>query len=234
MLPRSTHATVLLLTAWLAAAVALVVPTVPAVGPSPMSCRRTATLRMGFFDSIASAFENDDTLGEAGPAGLKKKAETHKIVFEGPQPTKMFEKQTVIETQGIAGQKLKVIADAAGVPIRYSCMEGTCGVCDILVDGERVPACTAVCPKRDITIDYAPPRRSRKTKGSVKPTKKAGFELPTNPFATAAAAAKKVPPAEEEGEYKERESVSTASLEDRLRQEMVGKKVEKKGGWPFG
>ena len=78
---------------------------------------------MGFFDGLASAFANDDTLGEAGPAGLKNKAVFHKIKWQGPAPTSPFEKQKVVDGQGIAGQKLKDLGAAAEIPIEYSCME---------------------------------------------------------------------------------------------------------------
>lgn len=123
-------------------------------------------------------------------------------------------------TEAIAGQKLKDLAERANIPIRYSCMQGTCHLCDVKVDGVMVPACTASCPPNDCTIEYmdatAAAEYAKATlkaeraakKGSVKPTKVAnkGEEV-----------------------YVERESVSTASLEDRLRAEMGAKKPKKKG-----
>ena len=185
---------------------------------------RARSVQMGFFDSLASAFENDDTLGKSGPAGLKKQAVYHKITFKGPPPTKMFEQQKIVETQAIAGQKLKAVADAAGIPIRYSCMEGTCRICDVLVDGERVTACTACMPKRDCVIDFEPPRVKRSTSGVVAPTKSAA---PKGLFSGV------VTPTQVE-EEEPAPKITTASLEERLRQEMAAKAAnKKKGGWPF-
>lgn len=88
---------------------------------------RVRSPTMGFFDQLASAFENDETLGEAGPAGLKNKAKVNKITWLGPQPegaAALFgAKQPVIEQEAIAGQKLKDLAQSAGIPIKYSCMQ---------------------------------------------------------------------------------------------------------------
>lgn len=187
---------------------------------------RARSVQMGFFDSLASAFENDDTLGKSGPAGLKKQAVYHKITFKGPPPTKMFEQQKIVETQAIAGQKLKAVADAVGIPIRYSCMEGTCRICDVLVDGERVTACTACMPKRDCVIDFEPPRVKRSTSGVVTPTKPAA---PKGLFSGVV-----TPTRVEEEEEEPAPKITTASLEERLRQEMAAKAAnKKKGGWPF-
>jgi len=113
--------------------------------------------RMGFFDQLASAFENDDELGEAGPAGLKTKAKIHRITWVGPDPEGMaalFEKPEESIQEAIAGYDLKMLADQADIPLKFSCMQGTCGICDVLVDGETVPACTAKMPNRDCTIQY--------------------------------------------------------------------------------
>merc|ERR1719440_1354675 len=113
--------------------------------------------RMGFFDQLSSAFENDDTLGEAGPAGLKTKAKIHRITWVGPEPegmAAMFEKPETAVQEAIANQELKTLADAANIPLKFSCMQGTCGICDVVVDGVAVPACTAKMPNRDCTIQY--------------------------------------------------------------------------------
>ena len=90
------------------------------------ACRRVPTPSMGFMDQLAAAFENDDTLGEAGPAGLKKKVQTTTITWRGPPPEgmeAMFKKQDVTTQQAVAGQKLKDLAQSAGIPLSYSCMK---------------------------------------------------------------------------------------------------------------
>ena len=48
--------------------------------------QRQGQVRMGFFDGLAAAFENDDTLSESGPAGLKNKVQLQKVTWVGPQP----------------------------------------------------------------------------------------------------------------------------------------------------
>ena len=87
---------------------------------------RASTPTMGLFDGFAAAFANDETLGEAGPAGLKDKAVYHTITWEGPKPegaAAIFEKQKVTVSQAIAGQPMKDVAATAEIPIRYSCMK---------------------------------------------------------------------------------------------------------------
>jgi hypothetical protein len=115
---------IFLLSVAVAPAAGLIVPARPAPRATADSmCKRGAQPCMGLFDTLAAAFENDDSLGEDGPAGLAKKAEVHTITWLGPPPANFFEKQAVSKSEVIAGQKLKDVADAAGVPIRWSCLE---------------------------------------------------------------------------------------------------------------
>ena len=104
--------------------------------------------RMGLFDGLASAFGNDDSLGERcvsqmcifcccdrarvrtrsrrrQEAGLAKKAEYHTITFQAPPEKTFFGEKPgeQIVTKAIAGQKMKEVARAAGVEIPYSCNE---------------------------------------------------------------------------------------------------------------
>ena len=202
---------------------------------------------MGFFDQLAAAFDNDDDLGDDG----RFKAKYQTITWKGPKPegaAAMFgAKQAVQEQQVVQGQKLKDVAQTAGIPIRYSCMQGTCHLCDVMVDGETLPACTAICPSRDCTIEYRDVdqaadyakemlKAEREAKragkaavsGKVAPTKQPGFTPPANPFAAAFQEAE----AEEE---EERPDLSEAALAARLLGQIEGDKQEKKGGgWPFG
>lgn len=88
-------------------------------------CRARAS-SMGLFDSLAAAFENDQDLGESGPAGLNRKADVHTITWLGPKPegpAALFEKQPKVEQEAIAGQRLQDLAQAAQIPIKYSCMQ---------------------------------------------------------------------------------------------------------------
>lgn len=66
----------------------------------------------------------------------------------------MFEKPETLEQQAIPGQPLKDLAATANIPLKYSCMQGTCGICDVKVDGIETPACTAKMPARDCVIEY--------------------------------------------------------------------------------
>ena len=163
--------------------------------------RRFGVAEMGFFDGLAAAFENDDTLGEAGPAGLKTRVQERTITWQGPPPegmAAMFEKPKITEQTAIKGQPLKDLASSANVPLKYSCMKGTCGICDVMVDGVAVPACTAKMPDKDVTISYktadqasaymkeklAAERLAKKAAKGAKaaPAKVQGNVVPTNPF----------------------------------------------------
>ena len=169
---------------------------------------------MGFMDALASAFENDDTLGEAGPAGLKKRVQYQTITWLGPKPegmAAMFEKRPEDEQQAIAGQALKDLAQQQGIPLKFSCMQGTCGICDVMIDGQAVPACTAKMPKRDCTIEY-------------KTTKQAQAYAKAKIAAAKAQKKGAPPPAPPPG----------LDLEARLAAENAAKKAQNKGGWPFG
>ena len=111
-----------------------------------------------FFDKLAAAFENDDTLGDREAAGLKNKVTAQQITWLGPKPEGMaalFEEQKVTEQQAIPGRSIKELAEEAGVPIRYSCMKGTCRICDVRINGEETPACMAKLSRgQDLTIEY--------------------------------------------------------------------------------
>lgn len=122
--------------------------------------RQRTKVSMGLFDTLAKAFENDDTLGEAGPAGLKKKVDIQKVTWKGPEPEGLAaflgqEKQIIIEQEAMPGTPFKKLAEEAGVEIQYSCMQGTCRVCDVTVNGVRTPACQATLQRgKDIEIEF--------------------------------------------------------------------------------
>ena len=123
---------------------------------------RAAVPQMGFFDGLAAAFENDAALGERENAGIRRKKLPQAVTWVAADGT-------VKESQAIPGQKLKDIARKDGIgPIKYNCNEvrrnwacgdarllaqprrtplfgaqGTCSSCDMLCNGDRVPACVA-------------------------------------------------------------------------------------------
>ena len=52
----------------------------------------------------------------------------------------------------ISGQKLRDVARASGIPIKYDCSEGTCKTCEAqLSPGGRTKICVARMPNRDTT-----------------------------------------------------------------------------------
>lgn len=174
---------------------------------------------MGLFDALGEAFSNDATLGERQGAGLTKKVEQFTITWQGPKPNNPFQQQPTATSTVVAGQSLSDVAKATGVPIEYSCMKGTCRVCDVVVDGERLPACTAKVAARDMVIEYGVPRPR---KGRVVPT----------------AVGRGGTDEDEEAEAEE-SAAPALSFEEQLRAQLAAEMAEeaaskKKGGWPFG
>ena len=183
-------------------------PTTRAFDGAPRAARH---VHMGLFDGLAAAFENDDTLGERREGGLSKQVKEQKITWMGPKPEGMaafLEKQPITEQQAMPGTPLSDLAEDAGIPIQYSCMQGTCRVCDVRINGVETPACMAKMGREDVTIEYrateealAYAREALKAerlakkatkeeaalKGSVAPSSPAAalpkLELPKNPFA---------------------------------------------------
>ena len=110
----------------------------------PVVVSRYASPRMGLFDGLASSFANDDTLGDREEAGLSRQAKQTTITWRGPKPTGFMQQQQITQTTAVEGQSLAAIARSAGVPVEFACMTGSCGICDVVIDGKRMPACTAV------------------------------------------------------------------------------------------
>ena len=103
--------------------------------------RAPVTPQMGLFDGFAKAFENDDTLGKAGPAGLSKEATKRTVTWVGPKG----QKKTAV---CVPGQSLRDVARASGVPIVYDCSEGTCKTCEAKVGNGRAKICVAKMPNK--------------------------------------------------------------------------------------
>jgi len=117
------------------------------VPAAPAAVRRSAVVDMGLFDGLASAFANDDSLGDKEDAGLSKTKAKKTITWVGPNG--QSKKSTVVP-----GQKLKDIARGTGIKIKYDCQEGTCKTCEALVDGRKTKICVAKAPAKDVTIKY--------------------------------------------------------------------------------
>lgn len=195
---------------------------------------------MGLFDGLAAAFANDDTLGERESAPTQQ---TYAIKWIGPKG-----EETV--SQALPGQKIKDLARQAGVAgqVKYNCGEGTCSSCDMLINGDRVPACVAKAPTWDVEIEYGvkrsvltenerQPQPSSRTPKPKAPASPFG-DLP-NPFdgdrSAPSTFAGKVSPSSAESENDP--EPKKLSLQERLMAEEAKKKAAKKasgGGWPFG
>merc|ERR1719324_417740 len=77
----------------------------------------------------------------------------------GPKPegaAAMFTKQKIVEQTAVPGQTLRELSEAAGVPVRYSCMGGTCRICDVTINGVVTPACMNKIERNggDLVIEY--------------------------------------------------------------------------------
>lgn len=75
------------------------------------------------------------------------------ITWKGPKPN-IFQGPPVTTSKAVAGQKLKDVAAAAQIPIKYSCGKGSCKSCEILVNGRMVSACVGKLPKGQVEIEY--------------------------------------------------------------------------------
>ena len=103
---------------------------------------------MGLFDGLAKAFENDDSLGTRENAGLSKEKAKRTVTWVGPKGQK---KQAL----AISGQRLREVARASGIPVKYDCQEGTCKTCEAqLSPGGRTKICVARMPNKDVNIKW--------------------------------------------------------------------------------
>ena len=98
---------------------------------------RRSTKIHGFMDAMNKAMANDPNIAPAKNPGLSKEPETVEVVFKGRKEVKV---------NAYLGQKLKMIANAGRVPIKYSCEKGDCGTCEVEFNGKVVRACQATLP----------------------------------------------------------------------------------------
>ena len=108
---------------------------------------RTAAPSMGLFDGLKGAFANDDTLSKQENAGLTKEKTKRTVTWVGPGGKT---KQSIV----VPGQRLKDVARASGIPIKYDCNEGTCKTCEAKMAGGVIKVCVAKAPDKDVTITY--------------------------------------------------------------------------------
>jgi len=97
---------------------------------------RKNTKLYGLGDMLTKALANDPNLPPAKNPGFTKEPDTVIVEF-------LPSKKTV---KGFPGQKLSLIAQAGGVPIKYNCKKGECRTCEVNFNGKIVKACQASLP----------------------------------------------------------------------------------------
>jgi ferredoxin len=90
---------------------------------------------MGFGDMMKKALANENLGPQVNP-GLSKEPESVEVEFL-PSGKKV---------KAYGGQKISMIAQSAGVGIKYNCKKGDCGTCMINFDGKLVKACQTSLP----------------------------------------------------------------------------------------
>merc|ERR1740130_25937 len=105
---------------------------------SHIAVRCPDTSLNGFFDAAMKGAFGNEELGAKQNAGISG---------AGPMASAVTINGKKI--QGIANQKVSIVAQAARVKINYSCNAGSCGTCRIKMNGKEVRACQAkVTPKK--------------------------------------------------------------------------------------
>jgi ferredoxin len=61
-----------------------------------------------------------------------------------------------VRTTVAAGTDWLVAAHHAGVPIPTGCLGGSCGICEITVNGETLRACLAIVPASAVPLAVEP------------------------------------------------------------------------------
>jgi ferredoxin len=90
---------------------------------------------------FGNAFKNDDSLGKPQNAGLTNGPKFNEVTING-KPVK----------GAVAGQKVSKVMASARVKMTYSCREGNCGTCELLMNGRVEKACVAKLPQGKCTI----------------------------------------------------------------------------------
>ena len=95
----------------------------------------TTALQMGFGDMMKKALANEN-MGPAANPGLSREPEAFEVEFL-PSGKKV---------KAYGGQKVSMVAQSAGISIKYSCKKGDCGTCMIGFNGKQVKACQSSFP----------------------------------------------------------------------------------------
>ena len=91
---------------------------------------------MGLGDLLKKALANDPNLPPATNPGLSRRQDPIEVEF---LPSKKVVK-------AYPGQKLSVVAQEAGIDIKYKCKKGDCGTCAVKFDGLLTKACQSTLP----------------------------------------------------------------------------------------
>merc|ERR1740117_2865226 len=102
------------------------------IAASKSKVRCPDTSLNGFFDAAMKGAFGNEELGAKQNAGISG---------AGPMASAVTINGKKI--QGIANQKVSIVAQAARVKINYSCNAGLCGTCRIKMNGKEVRACQA-------------------------------------------------------------------------------------------
>lgn len=93
-------------------------------------------LQMGFGDFLKNALANDPSMPPPSNPGLSKSKTAVEVEF---LPSKKVVK-------ALPGQRLSVVAQSAGVDIKYKCNKGECGTCTVRVNGVPAKVCQTAIP----------------------------------------------------------------------------------------
>ena len=95
----------------------------------------STTSGLHLFGGLKGAFSNDDSLGKREDPGIKGGAKfNEQVTFNGKS------------IRAVPGQRVSQVAAAARVKITYSCKQGDCGTCEIMMNGRMIKACQATIP----------------------------------------------------------------------------------------
>ena len=97
--------------------------------------RPSTALQMGLGDMLKKAMANEN-MGPPVNPGLSREPEALEVEFL-PSGKKV---------KAYGGQKVSMVAQSAGVTIKYSCKKGDCGTCMINFNGKQVKACQSSFP----------------------------------------------------------------------------------------
>ena len=92
---------------------------------------------MGLFDN---AFKNETFTKPPAGGGLSKPLKTVKATYNGKS------------IDAVVGGKLRNVEQGMRIGQKYSCTEGDCGTCELLMNGRKVRPCVAKVPNKDFTL----------------------------------------------------------------------------------